>query len=84
MIGVVDKDALEEAHGQKAKYCPRCCRYLLRIKNMPFQFGMPGLRSLPDPLSNRSASFAAFGSLSAAFSASANLAWPVSETALAL
>ena len=42
------------------------------------------LRSLPDPLSNRSASFAAFGSLSAAFSASANLAWPASETALAL
>jgi hypothetical protein len=25
------------------KYCPRCCWYLLRIKKMPFQFGMPGL-----------------------------------------
>jgi hypothetical protein len=25
------------------KYCPRCCWYLLRIKKMPFQFGMPGI-----------------------------------------
>jgi len=26
-----------------AKYCSRCCWYLLRIKNMPFAFGMPGI-----------------------------------------
>ena len=25
------------------KFCPRCCWYLLRIKNMPFQIGMPGI-----------------------------------------
>lgn len=25
------------------KFCPRCGWYLLRIKKMPFQFGMPGL-----------------------------------------
>jgi hypothetical protein len=25
------------------KYCPRCVWYLLRMKKMPFQFGMPGL-----------------------------------------
>ena len=25
------------------KYCPRCCWYLLRIKKMPFAFGMPGI-----------------------------------------
>ncbi len=25
------------------KYCPRCCWYLLNLKRMPFQIGMPGL-----------------------------------------
>jgi hypothetical protein len=25
------------------KYCPRCCWYLLRLKKMPFQIGMPGI-----------------------------------------
>jgi hypothetical protein len=25
------------------KFCPRCCWYLLRLKKMPFQMGMPGL-----------------------------------------
>ncbi|PSH02776.1 MAG: hypothetical protein CXZ00_15740 [Acidobacteria bacterium] len=25
------------------KFCPRCCWYLLRMKKMPFQFGMPGI-----------------------------------------
>ncbi len=25
------------------KYCPRCAWYLLRLKKMPFQFGMPGV-----------------------------------------
>jgi hypothetical protein len=26
-----------------ATFCPRCCWYAMRLKKMPFQFGMPGI-----------------------------------------
>jgi hypothetical protein len=43
MSNVLKISARNAGQVELSKFCPRCCWYLLRLKKMPFQMGMPGI-----------------------------------------